>query len=58
MLMSPDQAAEFLSIPKRSLMDRYKSWGLPYVKIGKHIRFPTEALTKWVDDHRKHVESS
>lgn len=47
--MNPEQAAEFLSVPKRTLMDSYKRWGVPYVKIGKHIRFPTDRLTKWVD---------
>jgi excisionase family DNA binding protein len=54
--MSPDQAAEFLSVPKRSLMDSYKRWGLPYVKVGKHIRFPTEGVSKWVDAQLKAME--
>lgn len=58
MLMSPDQAAEFLSIPKRSLMDSYKRWGVPHVKVGKHVRFPTEALTKWVDGKLRAVRES
>jgi excisionase family DNA binding protein len=55
-LMSPDQAAEFLSVPKRSLMDSYKRWGLPYVKVGKHVRFPTDGLQQWVDDRLSTVE--
>lgn len=54
--MSPDQAAEFLSIPKRTLMDSYRKWGIPFVKIGKHIRFPTQALKKWVDERTTSVK--
>jgi len=49
MLMSPEEAAEFLCVPKRSLMDSYKKWGVPHVKVGKHVRFPTERVKQWVD---------
>lgn len=50
-LLTPDQAAEVLGVSRRTLLDSYRRWGIPVVRVGKHVRFRTRHLDKWVDDH-------
>ncbi|WP_340376573.1 helix-turn-helix domain-containing protein [Streptomyces sp. SS7] len=48
-LLTPDEVAELLAVSKRTLMGSYRRWGLPAVKVGKHVRFRTRAVEQWVD---------
>ncbi len=48
-LLTPDEAANALGVSKRTLMDSYRRWGIPVVRVGKHIRFRTRALEQWID---------
>jgi excisionase family DNA binding protein len=48
-LLTPDQAAERLAIPKRTLMDSYQRWKLRHVRVGKHIRFRERDVESWID---------
>ncbi|MEU6389995.1 helix-turn-helix domain-containing protein [Streptomyces sp. NPDC046939] len=48
-LLTPAQAAEVLGVSKRTLMDSYRRWGIPIVRVGKHVRFRTRALEQWID---------
>ncbi|GAA0671434.1 hypothetical protein GCM10009535_58940 [Streptomyces thermocarboxydovorans] len=48
-LLTPDQAAEYLNIPKRTLMDSYQRWGLRHVRVGKHVRFRVRDVENWID---------
>lgn len=45
-LLSAREAAEFLGISERSL-HRLKAAGLPYVPVGRLIRYRPEALSEW-----------
>ncbi|MEU2794125.1 helix-turn-helix domain-containing protein [Streptomyces sp. NPDC007100] len=47
--MTPAEAAAELSVSKRVLMDSYRRWGIPYLKVGKHVRFRIRDLHNWVD---------
>jgi excisionase family DNA binding protein len=38
-----------LGISKRTLMDSYRRWEIPCVRVGKHVRFRTRALEHWID---------
>lgn len=49
-LLTPDEVAELLAVSKRTLMGSYRKWGLPSVKVGKHVRFRSRAVDQWVDD--------
>ncbi len=51
LLMTPDEAAAELGVTKRVLMDSYRRWGIPFLKVGKHVRFRTRDLHGWVEDH-------
>lgn len=54
-LLTPDETAEYLAVTKRVLMDSYKRWGIPYVTVGKHVRFRARTVEKWIDDHTSHM---
>ncbi|MFI5682891.1 excisionase family DNA-binding protein [Streptomyces sp. NPDC051636] len=48
--MTPDEAAAELGVTKRVLMDSYRRWGIPFLKVGKHVRFPTRGPHNWVEE--------
>ncbi|MFJ5027611.1 helix-turn-helix domain-containing protein [Streptomyces sp. NPDC088560] len=48
--MTPDEAAAELGVTKRALMDSYRRWGIPFLKVGKHVRFRTRDLYNWVEE--------
>ncbi|KOV69688.1 DNA-binding protein [Streptomyces sp. MMG1121] len=50
LLMTPDEAAAELGVTKRVLMDSYRRWGIPFLKVGKHVRFRTRDLHNWVEE--------
>jgi excisionase family DNA binding protein len=31
--------AEYLSVPKKTIYDRWREWGLKGIKVGRHLRF-------------------
>jgi excisionase family DNA binding protein len=49
-LLTPDEAAEYLNISKRTLMDSYRRWGMRHVRVGRHIRFRVRDVEAWVDN--------
>jgi len=38
-LLSSRDVAAILAIPERTVRDRWKEWGLPAYRIGKHLRW-------------------
>jgi excisionase family DNA binding protein len=32
-------------------MDSYRRWGLPSVRVGKHVRFRERTLEQWIEAH-------
>jgi excisionase family DNA binding protein len=50
-LLTGDQVAEVLQVPRSTLYAwAYKGYGPPFVRIGKHVRYPEEQLEAWVRD--------
>ena len=47
------QAALFLNVSESSLaMDVVDGrWGVPYIKVGRCVRYSPEALTNWIASH-------
>lgn len=37
----------------RSTIDRWRKEGLPFVKIGRGVRFDEVAVMTWIDNHKK-----
>jgi len=48
MLSSRDVAA-ILAIPERTVRDRWKEWGLPAYRIGKHLRWKERDVYAWIE---------
>ena len=53
-LVTYKEAAEFLGIPTSSLYALVSQKRVPFVSYGpRYKRFDTDALRKWVDQHRE-----
>ncbi|QVJ00281.1 helix-turn-helix domain-containing protein [Nocardiopsis eucommiae] len=48
-LMSPDEVAAYLGVPKKTVYDRWKEWGLRGIKVGRHLRFRERNVEAWVN---------
>lgn len=48
MLSSRDVAA-ILGIPERTVRDKWKEWGLPAYRIGKHLRWRERDVYAWIE---------
>jgi predicted DNA-binding transcriptional regulator AlpA len=47
------QVAELLGVPEASLaQDRYLRKGVPYIKIGKRVRYLRSDVLKYLTSHR------
>ena len=49
-LMNIDEMAEFLNIPIATVRDYVWRKQIPYVKVGRHIRFRHEEILVWLED--------
>ncbi|MEV0417336.1 helix-turn-helix domain-containing protein [Streptosporangium canum] len=48
-LLSVEELAEYLGVPKATIYDKRKEWGLPAYKIGKHLRFRERNVETWIE---------
>jgi excisionase family DNA binding protein len=49
-LMSADELAELLGVPRRTLGQwRYTGDGPAYVKVGRHVRYRREDVDQWIE---------
>jgi hypothetical protein len=52
-LMTTAELADFIRASKQSLeQDRYLGRGLPYIRIGRKIRYEREDVLKFLEDNR------
>ncbi len=47
-ILTVDEAAEYLRIPKSSLYKLAQDGKVPCQKVGRHWRFHKEAIDKWL----------
>jgi len=48
-LLSSREVAAILAIPERTVRDKWKEWGLPAYRIGKHLRWKERDLYAWIE---------
>ena len=48
-LLSSRDVATILAIPERTVRDRWKKWGLPAYRIGKHLRWKERDVYAWIE---------
>ncbi|WP_308211289.1 helix-turn-helix domain-containing protein [Nonomuraea roseoviolacea] len=50
-LMSVEEVAAYLGVPKSTVYDRWKPWGLKGQKFGRNLRFRRRDVETWLDKH-------
>jgi excisionase family DNA binding protein len=48
-LMSCKEAAQYLSVPERTLRDNWRRWGLKAHRVGRAIRFRERDIEAWLE---------
>jgi excisionase family DNA binding protein len=48
-LLSSRDVAAILAIPERTVRDKWKEWGLPTYRIGKHLRWKERDVYAWIE---------
>ena len=48
-LLASHDVAAILAIPERTVRDRWKEWGLPAYRIGKHLRWKERDVYAWIE---------
>jgi len=49
-LLSPEQVAEQLSVPAKSVYGYIYNQGLPAAKVGRHLRIRPSDLEAWIEE--------
>lgn len=48
-MLSARDVAAILAIPERTVRDKWREWGLPAYRIGKHLRWRERDVHAWID---------
>ena len=48
-MLSARDVAAILAIPERTVRDKWKEWGLPTYRIGKHLRWRERDVYAWLE---------
>lgn len=57
-LLTPKQVAEILLVSEASLAnDRYLNQGIPYIKVGKRVRYRRADVIAYLDANRHEVSA-
>ncbi|MEV6612142.1 helix-turn-helix domain-containing protein [Kutzneria sp. NPDC051319] len=49
-LWTPEDLGMFLQLSEKTLKDwRYKGYGPPWLRMGKHVRYDSEAVLDWLE---------
>lgn len=51
-----EEVSEMLKVA-RSTVYKFKDMGMPFIKIGKTIRFKDNEVVEWVESHRTSADS-
>lgn len=51
-LLSTKELSEYLGLSRMTL-SRWRSEGLPFIKIGKQVRFKLDDVMKWIEQNKK-----
>jgi excisionase family DNA binding protein len=48
-MLSARDVAAILGIPERTVRDKWREWGLPAYRIGRHLRWKERDLNAWIE---------
>ncbi|MBO3752512.1 helix-turn-helix domain-containing protein [Streptosporangiaceae bacterium NEAU-GS5] len=49
-LLSVQEVADYLGVPKKTVYACWRSWGLHVYKVGRHLKFRQRHVEDWLDD--------
>jgi excisionase family DNA binding protein len=52
-LLTLEEAAALLKVPKSWIYDRTRRGAIPHLKLGKYLRFPVADLLRWMHTQRR-----
>ena len=52
-LLSADEAAELLGVPKSWVMEQARHDRIPHVRLGRYVRFDLDDLIAWLDETKR-----
>ncbi|NRQ38264.1 helix-turn-helix domain-containing protein [Nonomuraea sp. NN258] len=47
--MSVEEVAAYLGVPKSTVYDRWKDWGLKGYRVGRYLRFRERNVETWLE---------
>jgi excisionase family DNA binding protein len=50
-MLAAREVAEILSIPERTVREKWREWELPAYRIGKHLRWREREVYAWIERH-------
>ena len=50
-MLSAREVAAILSVPERTIREKWRDWELPAYRIGKHLRWKERDVYAWIDRH-------
>lgn len=50
-LLNFSGVADLLMIPEQTIRQKYTEWGMPHLKIGRHIRFSPQVVIVWAESN-------
>ena len=50
-MLSAREVAAILSVPERTVREKWRDWELPAYRIGKHLRWKEREVHLWIDRH-------
>ena len=50
-MLSAREVAAILSVPERTVREKWRDWELPAYRIGKHLRWKEREVHAWIDQH-------
>jgi excisionase family DNA binding protein len=48
-MLSAREVAAILSVPERTVREKWRDWELPAYRIGKHLRWKEREVHAWID---------
>ena len=48
-MLSAREVAAILSVPERTIREKWRDWELPAYRIGKHLRWKEREVYAWID---------
>jgi excisionase family DNA binding protein len=48
-MLSAREVAAILSVPERTVREKWREWELPAYRIGKHLRWKEREVNAWID---------